>query len=145
MADFSSEHDNRRVRTVLKRACAHLAPLLFLLVAGVAKAQCTNAWTSQTAASGTGKEILLNNHTYIQIDAKATGFTGTIVIYQYNISGRAHWNTTIDLTVGTTTCPTAAGTSDPCLVNLNPGYDLVRVDYTRSAGTLDSVDVCSRK
>lgn len=136
--------------TTISRLAVHLVPLLLLFgLAGTAKAETINAWTNvdgTTTASGTGKEIALSNVYFAHVDCKLTAFAGKIHIFQGDITGRLHWVYTIDTTGGAVTCPTSAGTSDPCAVNLNPGYGLVRIDFSNAtAGMMDSCDVTGRK
>ena len=101
---------------------------LALVIAGSANA--VTLWSNQIAASGTGTVVATAGKD-IAVQVCGTAFTGTVTIYQGSRTDSLTATKTLTLT-GYATCAEY--------------YDLrrsnvVRVDFTRSSGTLKTVEL----
>jgi hypothetical protein len=106
---------------------------IVLLVAALALAGPAAAadlvWDTQVAASGTGSEIPVVGHVVLNFMVCGTGFSGTVTVRQ----GPA---TASMLVTKTLTLALYTGCAE--YYTLYPS-SLIRVDFTRSAGTLNQV------
>jgi hypothetical protein len=103
-----------------------LSVLVALVVAVTASAGVTTVLSNVSAASGSSGEIDTSGAYSLNVQLCGTGFTGTVTVYQGAASGKLVATKTLTLT--------SYGTCAE-YYSLDPST-LVKVDYTRTAGSL---------